>query len=247
MLIEVGETRNYIKITLLKGDVQNKQVILDYIEEWFDLDRDLGPFYKLLKADKDFATLFKKHAGLRMIAIPDLFETLCWSIIGQQINLTFAFKIKRRLVENYGKKVVHKNYTHFLFPSPEIIQNLSVVELKTLQLTEKKAEYLIGISRLFAQGALSKQKLKDLGNEKLMLDALVKIRGIGEWTANYTIMKSLRAMNSIPYGDSGVNNGLFNLKGIPKKNNREMVDKIFNRFEGWKTYLVYYLWRSLRN
>jgi DNA-3-methyladenine glycosylase II len=247
ILIEVSEEGDNLMITILKGKVKHENTVINYVGEWFDLERDLDSFYKLLKKDKDFGLLLKKYAGLRLIGIPDLHEALCWCVIGQQINLKFAYTIKRRLVEKYGEKIIHAGRTHFLFPSPEVIQKLTIQELRSLQLTEKKAEYMIGISRMLASGTLSKQKLQDLGDEKLMLTELMKIRGIGEWTANYTIMKSLRAMNGIPYGDSGVNNGLFNLKNIPKKNNRKMVDETFDRFEGWKTYLVYYLWRSLRN
>jgi DNA-3-methyladenine glycosylase II len=247
VLLKVSDTKDHLVITLLLGRVKNKKVIYDYMEDWFDLDRDLSPFYTLLKKDKDLVFLLNNYSGLRLIGIPDLFETLCWCVIGQQINLTFAYRVKRRLVEKYGQVLEHEGRTHFLFPSPEAIRKLSVTKLRELQLTEKKAEYLIGIAALFADGVLTKKKLKDLGDEKLMLTELIKIRGIGEWTANYAIMKSLRAMNGVPYGDSGVNQALYNLKGIPKKNNREMVDAIFNKFDGWKTYLVYYLWRSLRN
>jgi DNA-3-methyladenine glycosylase II len=247
VLIEVSEAGDNLVVAILKGKVKHENAIVKYLEEWFDLERDLNPFYELLQKDKEFSLLLKNYRGLRLIGIPDLHETLCWCVIGQQINLNFAYKIKRRLVETYGKKVLHAGRTHFLFPTPEVIEKLTVQDLKSLQLTGKKAEYMIGISKMFASGTLSKQKLQDLGDEKLMLIELMKIRGIGEWTANYAIMKNLRAMNGIPYGDSGVNNGLFNLKNIPKKNNRKRVDEIFDQFEGWKTYLVYYLWRSLRN
>jgi DNA-3-methyladenine glycosylase II len=247
VLMEVSEQGKHISIELLVGSVEDDNLVKDYMEEWFDLSRNIKPFYELLEQDKELSVLRKKYRGLRIIGIPDFFEVLCWCVIGQQINLDFAYKIKRKLVERYGKHVTYKGEKYYLFPQPADILPLSVEELKALQMTGKKAEYILGIARLYAEGKLSALKIKKLKNENLMLAELVKVRGIGEWTANYAIMKGLRAMNGIPYGDSGVNNALFQLKGIAKRNNRKEVDKVFDRFKGWKTYLVFYLWRSLRN
>jgi DNA-3-methyladenine glycosylase II len=246
-LIRVEETGNFITAKILKGKINDPTFLPTYLEEWFDISRDLRPFYSLLKKDKDLAPLAGKYKGFHIVGIPDFFETLCWSVIGQQINLAFAFKVKRRLVESYGEKLIYEGRTHFLFPTAEIIAKLNVEDLRPLQFTTRKAEYIIGIAQLFESGDLSRKKIEDLKDEQAMLTELMKIRGIGEWTANYTLMKSFRAMNRVPYGDSGINNGLFNLKGIPKKDNRLLVESVFDKFTGWKSYLVYYLWRSLRN
>lgn len=54
-------------------------------------------------------------------------------------------------------------------------------------------------------------------------------------------------MNCIPYGDVGVNNALAQFKGITKPVTKTQVDAVFRHFENWKTYLVFYLWRSQRN
>ena len=155
--------------------------------------------------------------------------------------------MKRRLVEQYGSNIIYNDKKYYLFPEPEAIQELPVTELKNLQLTSRKAEYIIGIAKLFTSGKMSKTGLLALKSEEKILEELIKIRGIGEWTANYTAMKSLRMMNCVPYGDAGINIALQNLKGIEKKNNRIAVENVFNRFDHWKTYLTFYLWRSLRN
>ena len=65
--------------------------VRDYTTEWLDLDTDLYPFYALAERDALLAPAIRQHYGLRLITIPDLFEALCWAIIGQQINLTFAY------------------------------------------------------------------------------------------------------------------------------------------------------------
>ena len=81
-----------------------------------------------------------------------MFETICWAIIGQQINLKFAYTLKKRLVEGYGEKMEYDNEEYFLFPTPKVISKLEVEDLKPLQFTTRKAEYIIGIAKLFNEG-----------------------------------------------------------------------------------------------
>jgi DNA-3-methyladenine glycosylase II len=69
---------------------EKAQLIL-FIKEWFDLDADLKPFYALVKDDKLLGPLVKEYFGYRIIGQPDLFESLVWAVLGQQINLQFAY------------------------------------------------------------------------------------------------------------------------------------------------------------
>ncbi|MES2592827.1 MAG: DNA repair protein [Bacteroidota bacterium] len=245
VLIRISEIQKVLQVEVLYGTVANTEAIISYIKEWFDLERDIRPFYALLKKDKDLSVLAEHYKRLHMVGIPNFFEALCWSIIGQQINLQFAYRVKRRLVEQYGQCVTYENKKYYLFPEPEIISTLRVDELRSFQLTQKKAEYILTIAKRLTEGALSKQQIHNLPTEDEMIASLVNIRGIGPWTANYTLMKSLRIMNCVPYGDAGIHHAVQKLKGIDK-NNQAAIKALFDAFEGWKTYLVYYLWRSLR-
>lgn len=74
-----------------------------------------------------------------------------------------------------------------------------------MQFSRQKAEYLIGISKMFATGDLSKSHLLKKVDSAEQLKALMQVRGVGEWTANYVLMKSLKVMNCIPFGDAGLN------------------------------------------
>ena len=244
-VFKVSDEKENLKLEILDGKKAHLAMAISYVREWFDLDKDLTPFYHLLKADQDFDHLAEQFYGLRLMGIPDLFETMCWSILGQQINLSFASKLKRRLVENYGEQVEVDEKKYYLFPRPVVISHLEVDELKPFQISQRKAEYIIGVARLFAEGKLSKSQLEGLKDPQAIQEELTKIRGIGLWTANYAMMKCLHLPNSIPYGDSGLNAALFKLKGTDKRPSKEVVDEIFAPFEGWKSYLTRYLWRSL--
>ena len=246
-LFSVSENAKDIVVHVLDGkpDAYQRAWLLDYVEDWFDLNTDLKPFYKQLSADKRLAYMCDEFKGLRLIGIPDLFEALCWSITGQQINLTFAYKLKRRMVEAYGQQLIFEGTTYNLFPEPERLAQLTVPELRAMQFSDKKAEYVITVAKAFASGQLSKEKLRGLPDLESKQKALTALKGIGIWTANYALMKSLREPTSIPHGDVGILNALANHGIIKQRSETEKIEGLYRKFKGWESYLVSYLWRSL--
>jgi len=245
VLFEVKEAGDYLIINILNNTNPDEAKLTHYVKEWFDLKADLTNFYPLLQAETDLAYMVKAYHGLRLIGINDLFESLCWSIIGQQINLTFAYKCKRALVEKYSYKATYQGKDYYLFPEAEVLAKLTVEELRTIQFSRQKSEYIIGIAQLFANHQISKVAVSYLKEEKLIAKELLKIRGVGEWTANYAMMKCLKCPNALTYGDVGLYNALHAIKGFPKRPSRALLDDFFAPFDGWKAYLVLYLWRSL--
>lgn len=247
VLFRVGEENDLLLIEILAENTlpDRLEKVRDYVVEWFDLERDLQDFYRLLSQDSRLAFMKDRYFGLRLMGIPDLFEALCWCVIGQQINLSFAYRLKRRLVETYGSKLTYKSRSYHLFPSADILSSLSVNELRKLQFSRNKAEYIIGIAKEFASGQITKNLLVDLSNTEQMIKRLTNIRGIGEWTANYVLMKSIKRMDCITYGDSGLNSAVSSILELEKKPTREQINTLFQYFTGWESYLVIYLWRTL--
>ncbi len=113
-----------------------------YVQNWFDLEANLTDFYKTAQNDEVLANLCQRFHGLRMVGMPDLFESLIWSIIGQQINLNFAYSLKERLVKNFGKSLVHNGETFFALSTPEKLVNLSLEDFQPHQFSRSKAQYI---------------------------------------------------------------------------------------------------------
>lgn len=247
VLIGLSGNDRALEVTLLKGKATAamQTAIAAYLADWFDMERDIAPFYQLLQQHPRLSYMAADYRGLRMIGIPDLFEALCWGIIGQQINLAFAYRIKRRLVEQYGTRIEHNKATHYLFPSCETLAGVDPQELKALQFSAQKAMYLVNLAKAFACGDMSKEKLAALPDFASRQKALTQLKGIGVWTANYALMKSLKEQASIPYGDAGLLNALLAHDIITQKTATAAIDRFFRSFAGWESYLVFYLWRSL--
>jgi len=243
--LQANEQHLLVHLTHGRQDSFPEAALIQYIREWFDLERDIRPFYTLLQKNRTLGYMAKDFSGFRLIGIHDLYEALCWSIIGQQINLNFAYTLKRRLVEQYGQKLEVNGHPLYIFPRPEVLQYATVADLRKQQFSERKAEYLLLISKLFAEGSISQQMVQQCASYEAQVALLTAIRGIGVWTANYALMKTLKQLQAIPYGDVGLLNALLNHELIKDKKDTAGIDKLFKRFKGWESYLVFYLWRSL--
>ncbi|PEX90977.1 DNA-3-methyladenine glycosylase family protein [Bacillus cereus] len=219
--------------------------VANYVKEWFDLTTDLAPFYKLAKHDPLLNDPIQKYYGLRTLGIPDLFEALSWGIIGQQINLTYAYTLKRRLVETFGNYVAWNDRKHWIFPSPEIIATLHVEDLKKLKMTTRKCEYLIGIAKRITEGKLSKEDLLQTQDVKLAEKQLTTIHGIGPWTANYVLMRCLRFPSAFPIDDVGLHNAIKFITGSESKPTKHEIKDFAANWGNWESYATFYLWRVL--
>lgn len=221
-----------------------KQSIISYIETWFDLKTDLVPFYKMASKDPVLKPLVKKYFGYRVVSMPDLFESLSWAIIGQQINLRFAYSLKQRFVQQFGERLNWKGKTYYLFPDPVKIAALQPASLLSLQFSRQKAAYVIGIAKAFADGTVSTGQLGKLPFEKAK-ENLKQLKGIGNWTANYALMKTFHFPNAFPLEDAGLHQAIRKQLQLDTKPTLQQIEQLFKKYRGWEAYATLYLWRSL--
>lgn len=257
-VITIGEIRSLVQINV----INNKQMIVQFlnesspierrkceeivkfIDEWFDLNNDLTPFYEMAKADPLLKVPARNFYGLRVIGIPDLFEALCWGVLGQQINLAFAYTLKRQFVEKFGDFIEWNGKKYWVFPSHERIAQLTPSDLADIKMTVKKSEYIIGIAKLMASGELSREKLMKM-DFKDAEKSLIKIRGIGPWTANYVLMRCLRFQTAFPIDDVGLINSIKLLQNMNRKPTKDEILELSIPWKNWESYATFYLWRVL--
>ncbi|MFD1019520.1 DNA-3-methyladenine glycosylase family protein [Thalassobacillus hwangdonensis] len=247
ILCRIGSDNQTIKVEfpICDPSYHSRKIVAVHIWEWFDLDQDLSEFYLLAKQDKVLNEIAYRYYGLRIICLPDLFEALVWAVIGQQINLAFAYTLKKRFVEHYGESLTFGEETFWLFPSCEKIATLQVEDLRELQITVRKAEYILGIAKAMTNGELTKECLLQKQDAQQVKKSLMSIRGVGAWTAEYVMMKCLHYTVSFPLADVGLHNALKNVLGLECKPTIEEIEGLASGWEGWQAYATFYLWRSL--
>jgi len=164
------------------------------------------------------------------------------TIIHQQLNIRFAYTLTERFVKKFGKE---KDGVYFS-PTPETVSQLKYQDLRELSFSQRKAEYIIDTSRLIVNGDLDLDELS-LRSDDEVIDQLVKIRGIGYWTAENILLFGLGRQNLFPVKDVGIQNAVKNLYNLDQK---PTIEQLLSFSEGWSPYKSYaslYLWGSLEN
>ena len=158
-------------------------------------------FAALLESDPVVARLNGAYPGLRQVRQYDLFAALVRCISAQQVNLRWAVTTRRRLAEAFGDlHQVGEQQVYRL--NPRRVAAASVGEIRALQFTTRKAEYLIATAEAIASGRLDMATLAALPDEEV-ITRLSQLRGIGRWTAEWILARAL-GRPAVVAGDLGV-------------------------------------------
>lgn len=247
-LIEISMNgKRHLQIEFLnkQPDKLAEAYVTEFVKEWFDMNYDIKPFYSIAEKDVLLKDLVHEFHGLRLVGIPDFFEAVCWAIIGQHINLGLAYSMKRKFVEVFGEALRYENKTYWLFPDAEDIAKLNPDELMLFQFTRKKAEYLIGVANKIVTGELNIDELTHMKNFDEVRNRLVKIKGIGNWSANYVLMKYFHFPQAFPIEDVGLHNAIKQRLNLSYKPAIEKIKELAFNWCGYEAYATFYLWRSL--
>ena len=170
----------------------------------------------------------------------DPFACLITCIIHQQIQRTFAIQVTKRFVRMYGERIGNS----WFFPSPEIIANLTIDELRDLQLSTRKAEYMIGIAKAWSEGVLSHQDYRTLSSDEISKE-LIKLKGVGPWTVENFLLFGLGRKDIFPVGDVGIQIALQKLLNLDEKPSKEIMDYVKEQVSPFGSYAALYLWKSI--
>jgi DNA-3-methyladenine glycosylase II len=146
-------------------------------------------FEQLCRDDAVIDRLAKLHHGFRPILHPDLLVALIRCISAQQVNLRWASTTRRRLAEKYGRR--HDIGGQFVYSlAPERLSRLNPADIRALQFTTRKAEYIIEVARAIADGTLSVDHLRTLRDDEVIA-RIVALRGLGVWSAEWILARTL--------------------------------------------------------
>lgn len=166
-------------------------------------DLDLKPFYRQARTDDLLAPLVLRFCGLKPSASPTMFEALVMAVLSQQVSLTFAYSIKRALVETFGQRWCRDGETFYAFPGPAPFAEETEQSLRRFRLSRAKAGTLVRLARAFASGQLSETGLAALADDEVVA-RLVQFKGVGRWTAETALLRGLARPDAFPAGDLGV-------------------------------------------
>jgi DNA-3-methyladenine glycosylase II len=167
------------------------------------LDVDLSGFYTRASCDGLLEELAERYRGLKPPRFPTVFECLLNAVSCQQLSIAAGLTILSRLAAAAGAPIgpLHA------FPAPADLLGLPPSALRTFGFSERKAETILELARAAAAGELELERLEQV-DDAAVVEALVRLPGIGRWSADYVLLRGLGRLDIFPQSDVGALNGL---------------------------------------
>jgi len=219
--------------------LSDKRDIKALVDRLFNLGLDLIPFYEAVKTDRIMAQITERLWGIRSPSTATIFEALINSVIEQQISLKAAWSMQKRLIEALGEALIWQGRTYFAYPEPERLASTSIEQLRACGLSGRKAEYVQGIGRLVTNG-LDLEALSEQNDEEIIAE-LCKIRGVGVWTAEMTMIRGMQKFDAIPADDLGLRRILAHYYHHGQKITGEDARRTAQAWAGWRGLASFYL------
>jgi len=200
---------------------------------------DPAPFAAFVRDDPLFAPLLARTPGLRIVQSATVFEALTWAIIGQQINLPFAISLRRTFIQQAGR--AHSGGL-WCYPEAADVARLDLEALTSRKFSRAKAETLLRVARMVAEGTLQLAQDDDPARAAPLLLA---IKGIGPWTVNYTLLRGYGYADCSLEGDVAIRSALGKLLGETVKPDQARTQAWLARYSPHRTMAAAYLWASL--
>lgn len=211
------------------------------VERQFATGLDLAPFYRVVRSDAILRALTGHFRGMRIPQAATVYETVVCAIIEQQVNLSFAHKVKKALIDTYGRSVEFEGSRYSAFPEPAALAIVTPRDLLRLQVSGPKARYIIELSRLTLDGTLDLEGTRQL-EPALAYAKLLERKGVGPWTAQYVGLRALGHLDCLPAADVGLQKAIQHFYRLRKQPSASRVEKLARRWAGWRSYFTFYLW-----
>jgi DNA-3-methyladenine glycosylase II len=159
------------------------------------------------------------------------FSTLIHIILEQQVSLASAKAAMNKLHEKIGEV------------TPEKILRLTDDELKNCYFSRQKATYARALAQSINDKHLNLEELPSLEDDKVRTH-LLKIKGIGNWTAEIFLMMALHRCDCFPAGDIALLKSVREVKGLPATTLKEEIVVLANKWKPYRTIAAYLLWHA---
>jgi DNA-3-methyladenine glycosylase II len=202
------------------------------------LQASLSEFYRLAETDRRLWLLARRFRGLKPPRFPTLFEALANGIACQQITLTLGIRILNGLAETYGA-AINGSGLH-AFPQPPDLARREMEELKRLKLSRQKAVALTELSGAIVRRGLNLEALATLDDDAAVAQ-LLRLKGVGRWTAEYVLLRGLGRLHVFPGDDVGARNNLQRWLGLKKSLDYEGTRRLLAKWKPYAGFIYFHL------
>jgi DNA-3-methyladenine glycosylase II len=192
------------------------------------------PHLAHLSKDKKLAKIIATQEKYVLVKRKNVYLHLCTSIMSQQLSVKVADVFEKRFFALFTTKI----------PTAAQILEVPFDTLRSIGLSNAKANYIHNICRFFIEQEITDKHLYKM-NEEELIAFLTQIKGVGRWTVEMTLMFTLGKEDVFPLDDLGIQQAICKLYNIDATDKKAMKEKMLLTSKKWSPYRTYacrYLW-----
>jgi AraC family transcriptional regulator of adaptative response / DNA-3-methyladenine glycosylase II len=229
-LVALGAGDGAVQCRVRLHDTRDLVAVVARVRRLLDLDADPVAVDAVLAADPALAPLISKRPGMRSPGSVDGFETAVRTIVGQQVSVRGARTVLRRILDRHGT-TAFAGEPWRLFPTPD---ELAAADPVPLPVPRARGRSIATVAAAVASGAL----VLDPGADRdAVRAALLVLPGVGPWTADYLLMRTVAHPDVLLRSDLIVRRAAADL-GLDLSDSRP-------DWAPWRSYATYHLWAHL--
>jgi AraC family transcriptional regulator, regulatory protein of adaptative response / DNA-3-methyladenine glycosylase II len=233
--ISLGKKANALNVEISPSLTPVIGAVIARVKRLFDLGAVPDAVSALLSQDPLLAKVVDRIPGLRVAGAFDGFELAVRAILGQQVSVKGATTLAGRWAQAFGAPIATP-YPELnrLTPTAQRMVAVTADEIAALGIVGARARCLC----MLAPAVLERQVVLTFApNVEEQIEALMRLPGIGPWTAQYIAMRALHWPDAFPSGD------LMLLRAANA--NQKRLQELAEGWRPWRAYATHYLWQSL--
>lgn len=194
-------------------------------------DKTSTPIHHLVAKDERMSYLVNRVGHYELTLRTNYFESMVYSIVGQQLSSTVANVLRQRILD-LCRQITPRE----LISCPD-------ESLRSIGISKPKITYIKHLSKSVLDGNIDFDILLDLPDEDV-ISTLTKVKGIGRWTAEMFLIFSLGRLNIFSTADVGLQRAikwLYSLEAISP----DTMDDLKNKWNPYCTVASLYLWEVI--
>lgn len=189
----------------------------------------------LKKADPVLATIIDKVQPFeRNTGTGNYFFDLTDAIISQQLSIKAAATILKRFIALFPDEKV----------TPLAVINMDTEKIRSAGISYQKISYIKDLAKRTEESGILFEQF-DIMTDEEIIEELVKVKGIGRWTAEMFLMFTMGRPDIFSYGDLGIRNALKRFYGFSDAPTPEEAEQIAKKWKPYRTLACRYLWKGL--
>ena len=187
----------------------------------------------LSHADKRIEKLIDKFGPPNFNLMNNYYESLIRSIVYQQLSGKAASIIYERFLDLF---------VFDIYPEPKDILAVSIETLRSSGLSYQKVNYIRDLSEKWQDGTMNLTDIDSMTDEEISSE-LIKVKGIGQWTADMFLMFTLGRPDVFPFGDLGIQKGVMIITNMNRLPTQKEMERKTKKWQPYRTVAAWYLWK----